>query len=189
MRPPPASNWARRCAPECTTTSQLVDYETERSKQLDELGSLAKQQQVAVAPAVLRQLPRTHRRRQTTCPALGRPVAHRRPACGPPSSARWLRFIRWRCRPCSPTPPPPTASTDWRRFPCTWSSPVRLPARSSCSSASPLRADEIRAAGLPQAPADKPALFLDRLIVQKRSADKPDEVRVWMRAVGFVLRE
>jgi hypothetical protein len=53
----------------------------------------------------------------------------------------------------------------------------------------PLRADEIRAAGLPEAPADKPALFIDRLIIQKQSPDKTDEVHVWLRAVGFVLRE
>jgi hypothetical protein len=53
----------------------------------------------------------------------------------------------------------------------------------------PLRADEIRAAGLPEAPADKPALFVDRLIIQKQSPDKADEVHVWLRAVGFVLRE
>jgi hypothetical protein len=54
----------------------------------------------------------------------------------------------------------------------------------------PLRADEIRAAGLlPDAPADKPVLFVDRLILQKQSPDKPDEVHVWLRAVGFVMRE
>ena len=53
----------------------------------------------------------------------------------------------------------------------------------------PLRADEIRAAGLPEAPADKPVLFIDRLVVQKQLADKLDEVHVWLRAVGFVLRE
>jgi hypothetical protein len=53
----------------------------------------------------------------------------------------------------------------------------------------PLRADEIRAAGLPEAPSEKPALFIDRLIIQKQSPDKTDEVHVWLRAVGFVLRE
>ena len=53
----------------------------------------------------------------------------------------------------------------------------------------PLRADEIRAAGLPEVTADKPLLFIDRLVVQKQSADKLDEVHVWLRAVGFVLRE
>jgi hypothetical protein len=53
----------------------------------------------------------------------------------------------------------------------------------------PLRADELRAAGLPEAPVDKPPLFVDRLIIRKQSPDKPDEVRVWLRVVGFVLRE
>jgi hypothetical protein len=53
----------------------------------------------------------------------------------------------------------------------------------------PLRANEIQAAGLPEAPADKPPLFVDRLIMQKQSPDKADEVHVWLRAVGFVLRE
>jgi hypothetical protein len=53
----------------------------------------------------------------------------------------------------------------------------------------PLRADEMRAAGLPEAPPDKPVLFVDRLVVRKQSPDKPDEVRVSLRAVGFVLRE
>ena len=47
----------------------------------------------------------------------------------------------------------------------------------------------MRAAGLPEAPLDKPVLFIDRLVVRKQSPDKPDEVRVSLRAVGFVLRE
>ena len=53
----------------------------------------------------------------------------------------------------------------------------------------PLRADELRAAGLPEAPADKLPLFVDRLVIKKQAPDKPDEVRVWLRVVGFVLRE
>ena len=39
------------------------------------------------------------------------------------------------------------------------------------------------------APPDKPALFIDRLIIKKQAPEKPDEVRVWMRLIGFVLRE
>lgn len=53
----------------------------------------------------------------------------------------------------------------------------------------PLRADEIKAAGLPAAPTNKPALFLDRLVLRKQSPDKPDEVRLSLRAVGFVLQK
>jgi hypothetical protein len=36
---------------------------------------------------------------------------------------------------------------------------------------------------------DKLPLFIDRLVIKKQSPDKPDEVRVWMRVVGFVLGE
>jgi len=53
----------------------------------------------------------------------------------------------------------------------------------------PLRAEEIKAAGLPEAPAEKAPLFIDRLVVRKESPEKLDEVRVWLRAVGFILRE
>jgi hypothetical protein len=53
----------------------------------------------------------------------------------------------------------------------------------------PLRAAEIAAAGLPESPTNKPALFIDRLVVRKQSPEKPDELRVSLRALGFVFRE
>jgi hypothetical protein len=54
----------------------------------------------------------------------------------------------------------------------------------------PLRGiDELRAAGVPNPPPQKPVLFIERLIVRKQSPEKPDEVRVLLRAVGFVFRE
>jgi hypothetical protein len=51
----------------------------------------------------------------------------------------------------------------------------------------PLRADEIKAAGLPAAPTSKPALFIDRLVLRKQTPEKPDEIRVSLRVVGFVF--
>ncbi len=53
----------------------------------------------------------------------------------------------------------------------------------------PLRAEEIKAAGLPQAAPQKLPLFIDRFIMRKETPEKLDEVRVWVRAVGFLLRE
>jgi hypothetical protein len=53
----------------------------------------------------------------------------------------------------------------------------------------PLRAAEIRAAGLPESPTNKPALFIDRILLRKQAPEKPDEVRLALRAVGFVLRD
>lgn len=53
----------------------------------------------------------------------------------------------------------------------------------------PLRADEIQAAGLPTAPSNKPALFIDRIILRKQTPEKLDEVRLSLRAVGFVFQK
>src|SRR6266481_1805412 len=53
----------------------------------------------------------------------------------------------------------------------------------------PLRADEMRAAGFVEGVTNKAPLFIERLIMKKQAPDKPDEVRVSLRAVGFVLRE
>jgi hypothetical protein len=53
----------------------------------------------------------------------------------------------------------------------------------------PLRAEEIHAAGLPGAPTNKPALFIDRLVLRKQSPEKLDEVRLSLRAVGFVFQK
>ncbi|MEK7707977.1 MAG: hypothetical protein AAB380_08280, partial [Verrucomicrobiota bacterium] len=53
----------------------------------------------------------------------------------------------------------------------------------------PLRADEVKAAGLPEASTNKSVLFIDRLVLRKQAPEKPDEVRASLRAVGFVFRE
>ncbi len=53
----------------------------------------------------------------------------------------------------------------------------------------PLRAGEVKAAGLPEASTNKSVLFIDRLVLRKQSPEKPDEVSASLRVVGFVSRE
>lgn len=53
----------------------------------------------------------------------------------------------------------------------------------------PLRDAEIKAANLPASVTNKPALFIDRILLRKQSPEKLDEVRLTLRAVGFVFRE
>jgi hypothetical protein len=166
----------------------LVDYENERSKQLEELGNLAKQDKVAIDPAVFAGFP-THTA-DVKQPAL---------LWASLSLTDTLLQTALRCKVAAihslEVPPvltnaPPTNSTErlvgiplQLEFTATATSAVKL---LQCL---PLRADEIRAAALPEASADKPPIFVDRLVVQKQSADKPDEVHVWLRVIGFVLRE
>ena len=167
---------------------ELVEYENERSRQLEELGNLAKQQQVAVEPAVFASFP--EHTADVKQPALLWAACRSPTACsGPPSSAKSRPSTRSRCRQCSPMRPPPTAPSGWPKFPCNSNSPPRRPAPSGCSSVCRCAPTKSGPPGLPEAPADKPPLFVDRLVVQKQSPDKPDEVHVWLRAVGFVLRE
>jgi len=42
---------------------------------------------------------------------------------------------------------------------------------------------------LPEAPPDKPPIFLERILIKRQAPEKPDEIRVWLRAIGFVLIE
>ena len=77
-----------------------------------------------------------------------------------------------------------------------WDSiPLQVEFTASAQSASqfvqslPLRAEELHAAGLPEGRSDKVPLFINRLIMKKQSPEKLDEVRVWLEAIGFVLRE
>lgn len=54
----------------------------------------------------------------------------------------------------------------------------------------PLRGPEAGSAlGVADALKDKPPLFLERLVIKKQTPEQPDEVRVMVRVIGFVLRE
>jgi hypothetical protein len=50
----------------------------------------------------------------------------------------------------------------------------------------PLRADEILARGLPEASPNKPAYFIDQLLIRKESRDKLDDVRIRAIVRGFI---
>jgi hypothetical protein len=53
----------------------------------------------------------------------------------------------------------------------------------------PLRSEELKSAGLPEVGPEKTPLFVDRLVIRKQTPEKPNEVRVALRLIGFVLRE
>jgi hypothetical protein len=167
---------------------QLVDYENDRSKQMEELRRSATNHQATVEPAVFAGFP------EHTAD-VKQPVllwAELTLIDGLLASALQCKVavIHELSVPLSLTNAPvPAGSTDLVGIPVEveFTAPVASVTRLLHSL--PLRADELRAAGLPEAPADKPPLFVDRLVVKRQTPDKPDEVRVWLRVVGFVLRE
>jgi hypothetical protein len=167
---------------------QLVDYQNERSKLADDLSELAKQQQVTLEPAVLTGFP--EHTADVPQPAL---------LWASLSFADGLLSAAIRCKVATihsldaPLVLPDTSTANASAFLA--EIPLQIEFTGPVASVSrllqslPLRAEELRAAGLPEAGADKLPLFIDRLLIRKQSPDKPDEVRVSLRVVGFVLRE
>jgi hypothetical protein len=166
----------------------LVEYENERSRQLEELANLAKQEQVAIDPAVFANYPEHTadvRQPHLLWAALSFTDSLMRTAV----RCKVTAIIALDTPPVLTNAPPANSNERLAEI------PVQLEFTGYATNAEkllqclPLRADEIRAAGLPEATTNKPVLFIDRLVVQKQSSEKLDEVHVWLRAVGFVLRE
>jgi len=167
---------------------QLVDYDSERGYQQDYFRKLAAQSKVAIAPAVFEGFP-VHtadlqqpellwaelamienlltmaiRSKVTTVSALSAPT----PFTNSPSPG-----LAW------------SLSEISVRLECT--APAEAIAK--LLESLPRRADEMKAADLPEALPQKPAMFLDRVILRKLTPEKPDEVQASLRVVGFVFRE
>lgn len=167
---------------------QLVDYQNERSKQIDELDQEAKAQKIAVDAAVFAGFP--EHTIDTADPGLLWPAL---------SLTDQLLATAFRCKVSAihslevpliiTNAPGPEILGRWDSIPLQVEFTASAQSAAQFVQSLPLRAEEIHAAGLPEAPADKVPLFINRLIMRKQSPDKLDEVRVWLEAVGFVLRE
>jgi hypothetical protein len=166
---------------------QLVDFENERSKEQDELIRLAKQQQVSIEPAVYAGLPDYSldvRRPELLWPALEM-------ADGLLQSALQEKLTAVHTLQSSVLLTNTAAGGSDRLaqipFQIELSGPYTNVSRWLFGLS--LRGDELRAAGVSQAASEKPPLFIDRLVIKKQAADKPDDVHVLLRVIGFVMRE
>jgi hypothetical protein len=167
---------------------QLVDYENERSRELDELSNLAKQQQATVEPAVFAGFP-DHTADIKQPSLLWAALALTESLIRTALQCKVSAIQSLEVPPVLTNAPPSNATERLAEI------PLQVELTGSAASVAmliqslPLRANEIHAAGLPEAPADKPPLFVDRIVLQKQSPDKADEVHVFLRAVGFVIRD
>ena len=167
---------------------QLVDYESERGKQQDDLRKLAAQHEVTLAPAVFEGYPaHTADVRQPTLLwaelALIEDILTTAIRCK-------VGAIHSLSVPLALTnAPPPEGVRTLAEIPVQIEFTAAAPVVAQLLQSLPLRADEIKAAGLPEVPANKPALFIERLTLRKQSPEKVEEVRASLRVVGFVFRE
>jgi hypothetical protein len=166
----------------------FAEYLGERDKQRDDLASLAKQEQVALEPAVLFNYPEfTADTKQANY--LWAALAFTDSLLRTAVKCKITSILALETPPVLTNAPPLVSIEPLLEIPLLLEFTGFATNAEKLLQCLPLRADEVRAAGLPEAPADKPVLFIDRLVVQKQSPDKLDEVHVWLRAVGFVLRE
>src|ERR1051326_4971844 len=167
---------------------QLVDYQNERSKQMDDLERQAKELKISIDPAVFAGFP--EHTADTPEPVLLWPAL---------SMTEDLLNTALKCKvsaihslevPMALTNPPALEAVGrWSEIPIQMEFTASAENAMKVVQSLPLRAAELRAAGLPEAAPPKAPLFIARLVVRKQSPEKQDEVRVWLKVVGFVLRD
>ncbi|HOX56703.1 MAG TPA: hypothetical protein P5205_10695 [Candidatus Paceibacterota bacterium] len=167
---------------------ELVDYANERGKELDKLINLAKKQKAVIEPGVLASFPE-HTADVRQPALLWAALALTDSLLWTALQCEVTALHSLEVPPVLTNAPAPNGAAHLTQIPLHLEFTGQAASVARLLQSLPLRADEIRAAGLPEAPADKPPLFVDRLVVQKQSPDKPDQVHVWLRAVGYVLRE
>jgi hypothetical protein len=167
---------------------ELVDFQNERSKEMDELMRLGKESKVTIEAPVFSGFPEhTADLRQ---PAFLWPAL---------AFADTLLHSAIECKiealhslevPVALTNSPPSNGAEQLvQIPIEMEFSGPLENILKLTKLLPLRGEEARAAGFTNAPADKPVLLLERLFIKKQVPEKPDEARVFLRVTGFVLQE
>jgi hypothetical protein len=167
---------------------QLVDFQNERSKKMDELDRLARERKITIEPAVFAGFPEhTVETRDPSLLWAALAMSDELLSTAVACKVSAIHSLEVNLDLTNSVPSEPARR--WTQI------PVQIEFTATGNNAIkviqslPLRADELRAAGLPEAPAEKTPLLVDRLVVRKESPEKLDEVRVWLQAVAFVLRE
>jgi hypothetical protein len=166
---------------------QLVDYENERSQELDQLARLAKEQQVSLDPAVLAGLPE-HTVDVQQPSLLWAALSFTDGLLRTALSSNVVALLSLQV-PLALTNSPTDTPARWTEIPLQLEFTASAAGALRLLQSLPLRPEEASAAGMRELPANKAPLFLDGLILKKQSPDRPDELRVWLRLVGFVSRE
>jgi hypothetical protein len=169
-------------------TFQLVEYDNEVGRRMGDLARLAKQQKVVIEPAVFAGFP--EQTAEVTEPTLLWAELAFIDCLLTSAINCQVATIHSLSAPLLLTNPPPANGVrTLAELPVQLELTGPAPSVARFLQSLPLRGEELKAAGLPDAPTNKPALFVDRLVLRKQSPDKRDEVRLSLRAVGFVFRE
>ena len=167
---------------------QLIDFQNERQLQLEELGKLAGQQQVRLDPGVAAGFPEYTTDRQQPALLWAQLTLLRHLLVG---------AVNAKVTVVTGVKLPPiqfhASRTNSRDFLAEVPLQIELsgpaPAVIRFLQSLPLRTEEIKARGLPEALTNKPALFINQVFVRKEGRDKAEDVRLELTACSFVYRE
>jgi len=167
---------------------QLVDYQIERSKQIDDLDSKTKKEKIAIDPVVYAGFPEYTADMQEpsllwaalsmTTDLLDTAVRSRVEAIHSLEVAVTLT-----------NSVNPEIAAPWAEIALQLEFTAPAQQALHVIQSLPLTSAEARAAGLPAPAYQRAPLLIDRLIIRKEMPEKLDQVRVWVRATGFVLRD
>lgn len=166
---------------------QLVELQNERQLRIEKLGKLAQEKNVAVAPATF----------------LGFPdysSEQKRPGLlwGQLALVQYAMEAGILCQLASinslssslprPTTPEDTQPAAADELSITMEATGTSPAITRFLLCLALKPDEAKAMGLPVVSGNKPALFVDHLLLHKHSLEKPDSIKMELRITALVFR-
>jgi hypothetical protein len=167
---------------------QLVDYENERGKQMDELIRAAGKQKIALDPAVLEGFPE-HTTDIREPALLWAALAFTDELLGLAVACKVSAIHSLEVPLTMTNSPASEVPGRWAEIPVQIEFTAPAEKAFQLIQSLPLRAEEARAAGLPATSPDRTPFFVDRLMIKKQSSEKLEDVHVWLRAVSFVARE
>jgi hypothetical protein len=167
---------------------QLVEYQNELSKYVDDLSRRTKEQKITIDPVVFAGFPE-HTADMQDPAVLWAALAFTGDLLDTALRCKVSALHSLEARVQRADPLPGGSPGRWVEI------PIELEFTAPAASATcfvqslPRRAEEIHAAQLPDAPAEKSPLLIENLIIRKQTPEQPEEVRVWLRAIGFVKRD
>ncbi len=171
-----------------TAPFQLVDYQNERSKQIDDLYQKARQQKISVEPAVYIGFP--EHTTETQDPAMLWAALSFTDELLEAALRAKVSAIHSLEVPLQLTNTPSSETLGrWDEVPIQleFTAPADNVLRMLQGLPAPVQVQTTNA--VPDMPQEGAPLFIERLIIRKQSPEKSDEVRVWLRVLGFALRE
>ena len=171
-----------------TAPFQLFDYQIQRGKRIDDLESRARQEKMAVDPGVFAAFPE-HTADMTEPALLWCALALTDDMMQTALRCKIETVHSLEVAVAFTNSTSADLAGQWTEIPLQleFSGPAENALRFVQSL--PLKSEELRAAGFPAPAGYKAPVFIDKLIIRKEMPEKLDQVRVWVRAVGFVLRD